>query len=191
MRSGDVIGHWAGRRWGPRRRRGRSGGGLSSLSSDGGGCGDGGGGGGGPGAGSRSGWRLLSALVPQRAAAPRQPRAAGGRARSALRTLRLHPGPLVRGLLLSGHQSLEVRGSRAGSRDPGGSGLAPRAPANSPGRLRPIDREALPLSPHGRKTPACGRWDRETEPGFQKGEARAGQAIRHLSNGLGGPGLDL
>lgn len=151
-RNGGVVGHWADQGRGPRGRRGRSGGGPSTQRGDGGGCGDGGSGG--PGLGSRSGWRLLRALVPQRAAAPRQPCAAGGRARGALRTLRLHPGPLVRGLLLSGDQSMEVRGPQSGVVGPGEAAWPRGRPANSPGRPRPTEREALPPRPHGRKTPA-------------------------------------
>lgn len=148
-RSGVVVGHWADRGRGPRGRRGRSGEGLSGQSGDGGGCGDCGSSG--PGAGSRSGWRLFGALVPQRAAAPRQPCAAGGRARGALRTLRVHPGPLVRGLLLSGDQPMEVRGPN-GVVGPGEAAWPRGRLANSPGRPLPTEREALPPSPHGRKT---------------------------------------
>lgn len=156
-RSGGVVGHWAARGRGPRGRRGRSGGGLSSQSGDGGGCGDGGSGGPGPGAGSRSGWRLFGALVPQRAAAPRQPCAAGGRAWGALRALRLHPGPVVRGLLLSGDQPMEVRGPGAGSwaqgERPGLEGArrtALVAPALQRGKLCPLH----PTRSQGRKIPS-------------------------------------
>lgn len=114
-RSGGVIGHWAGwRRRSPWHSQGRSGSGRSSLGGDGGDGGDGDSSG--PGASGRHGWRLLSALVPQGASASRQPGAAGGSARGALCALRLHPRPLVRGLLFGRNQSMEVRGPGAASR---------------------------------------------------------------------------
>lgn len=121
-RNRDVIGHWAvwgrvqgawpetplppgvaGRGGGPRSRRRRDGGDTgagcscgSSADNDGRGA---------------IGRRLLGALVPQGAAASRQPGAAGCRARGALCALRLHPRPLVRGFFFGGDQSVEVRTS--------------------------------------------------------------------------------
>lgn len=47
----------------------------------------------------------------------------------------------------------------------------------------------LPVPTAGR--PGLRRWDRETEPGLQRGEAGTREPISHLSNGLGGPGLNL
>lgn len=83
-----FIGRWAGAERDLRCGQGWSGSPGPSRGSDGGGsCG----GGDSPRADDGNGRCLLGALVPQRAAAPRQPRAASGRARGALCTLRLHP----------------------------------------------------------------------------------------------------
>lgn len=102
-----TIGRWAGAVQDLRCGPGRSSSPGPSRGGDGGGsCG----GGDGPRADDGRGRRVLGALVPQRVAAPRQPRAASGRARGAVCALCLHPRPVVRGLLICGHQPMEVRG---------------------------------------------------------------------------------
>lgn len=104
---GCIIGRWAGTGRDRRCGQGRSSRPRPSPGGDGGGCC---GGSDGPRAVDGRGRRVLRALVPQRTTAPRQPRAVSCRARGALCALRLHPRPVVRGLLVSGHQPMEVRG---------------------------------------------------------------------------------
>lgn len=118
-----FIGSWEGAERDLRCCQGRSRSPGPSRGGDGGGsCGRGDS----PRTDNGRGWRILGALVPQRAATPRQPRAASGRARGALCTLRLHPRPVVCGLLVCGHQPMEVRGPyTAGWEQRADSGLRP------------------------------------------------------------------
>lgn len=148
---GCIIGLWAGAGRDRRCGQGRSGRPRPSPGDDGGSCC---GGSDGPRAVDGRGRRVFGALVPQRTTAPRQPRAASCCARGALCALRLHPRPVVRGLLVCGHQPMEVRG------DP---------------MLRGGNTERTPLGPG---TPACGHADTASLPCVARSELRGGLGDR-------------